>query len=172
MATPYVSGLAALLYAKYPAAQAEHVAAAIMAGADDLGMPGPDPHYGAGRINAWRALQGVDLSGADTVAGEGIDPDLRGLPGTAGARPRRSGEMAPIDAARAPFRAGELIVRLRGTPAAAGLAASQVLQASRAPGVYLIRVPPGQELAQARALRAEGRVLDAQPNYILSAAGG
>jgi hypothetical protein len=76
---------------------------------------------------------------------------------------------APPDTARASFRPGELLVRLRGTPAAAGLAASDVLRASRAPGVYLIRVPVGQELARARALRAQGRVLDAQPNYLFSA---
>jgi hypothetical protein len=63
-------------------------------------------------------------------------------------------------------------VQLRGTPAKAGIAASEVLQASRAPGVYLIRVPVGQELARARALRAQGRVLDAHPNYVVSAAGG
>jgi subtilisin family serine protease len=159
MATPFASGLAALIYAKHPTASPDAVAAAIMAGADDLGPAGWDPYYGAGRIHAARALSIVDLS---AVA------DLRGFEGTAGSQPRRSEE---IDAARAPFRPGELIVRLKGTPAAAGLAASEVLQASRAPGVYLIRVPVGQELARARALRAQGGVLDVQPNYILSAAG-
>lgn len=172
MATPFVSGLAALLYARYPEVEGEDVAEAIMVGADDLGTPEWDPYYGAGRINAVSALYSVDLLGADAAVGGSTD--LRGSPGTAGSQPWRSGESeaAPIDAAPAPFRPGELIVQLRGTPAEAGIAASEVLQESRAPGVYLIRVPAGQELARARALRAQGRVLDAHPNYILSAAGG
>jgi len=158
MATPFVSGLAALVWAKYPTAEPEDVAAAIRAGADDLGTPGWAPYYGAGRINAARALYSVDLSGAGAAAAQpGVDVV--------------AAEAAPVDPARGSFRPGELIVRLRGTPAAAGLAASEVLQASRAPGVYLIRVPVGRELARARALVAQGRVLDAQPNYILSAVG-
>ncbi len=157
MATPFVSGLAALVYAKHPTAEPEDVAAAIMAGADDLGAPGWDPHYGAGRTHAARALHSVDLSSSSAAAA----PFSSDGPAV---------QAAPVDAPHAPFRPGELIVRLRGTPAAAELAASEVLQAGRAPGVYLVRVPVGQELAQARVLRALGHVLDAQPNYILSAA--
>jgi len=159
MATPFVSGLAALVWAKYPAIEGEDVASAIMDGADDLGAAGWDPYYGAGRLNAARALYSVDLSSAGAAAAEMSGDGV-------------AAETASADTARAPYRPGELIVRLPGTPAAAGLAASDVLQGSRAPGVYLIRVPAGQELARAHALRAQGRVLDAQPNYVLSAAGG
>jgi len=156
MATPFVSGLAALVWASYPTAEWEDVASAIMGGADDLGTPGWDPYYGAGRIYAPSTFYSINLVGAGTAS--------TGIPPLAAA--------APDGAARAPFRPGELIVRLPGTPAAAGLAASDVLQASQAPGVYLIRVPAGQELTQARAFRAQGHVLDVQPNYVLSAAGG
>ena len=159
MATPFVSGLAALVWAKYPAIEGEDVASAIMDGADDLGAAGWDPYYGAGRIDAARALYSVDLSSAGAAAAEMSGDGV-------------AAETASADTARAPYRPGELIVRLPGAPAAAGLAASDVLQGSRAPGVYLIRVPAGQELARAHALRAQRRVLDAQPNYVLSAAGG
>jgi subtilisin family serine protease len=162
MATPFVSGLAALVRAKYPSLGWQDVAAAIENGADDLGAPGWDPYYGAGRINAPAALSSAGLL-HDNVS----DPNAKSAPTPV---PQQSSGQTPVDAARAPFLPGELIVRLRGTPAAVGLAASDVLQASRAPGVYLIRVPPGQERARARALRAQGRVLDAQPNYLLSAA--
>lgn len=157
MATPFVSGLAALVWAKYPAVEWDDVAAAIMDGADDLGTAGWDPYYGAGRIDAARALYSVDLSGAGGAAAEMSGAGV-------------AAEFATVETTRAPYRSGELIVRLPGTPSAAGLAASEVLQAGRAPGVYLIRVPVGQELAQARSLVAQGRVLDAQPNYVLSAA--
>jgi subtilisin family serine protease len=159
MATPFVSGLAALVRAKYPSIGWEGSTTAIENGADDLGEPGWDPDYGAGRVNATGALYSAGLLQAGVA-----DPDQKSPPVA-----EELGGNAPPDAARASFRPGELLVRLRGTPAAAGLAASDVLRASRAPGVYLIRVPVGQELARARALRAQGRVLDAQPNYLFSA---
>jgi subtilisin family serine protease len=58
MAAPHVSGVAALIIGKNggemsPAA----VIAALRASADDLGKPGNDDHYGAGRVNARRAVQ-------------------------------------------------------------------------------------------------------------------
>jgi len=161
MATPFVSGVAALVRARYPSLGWEEVATAIENGAEDLGAPGWDPYYGAGRLEAPGALASAGLLRAGVA-----DPDARSAPAPA---PQETGERAPLDATRAPYRPGELLVRLRGTPAAAGLAASDVLRASRAPGVYLIRVPAGQEHAWARMLRAQGRVLDAQPNYVFSA---
>lgn len=58
MATPQVAGLAALLWATgmHDAAQ---IRARIISTADDLGAPGQDPQFGAGRINIYRALTGV-----------------------------------------------------------------------------------------------------------------
>lgn len=50
MAAPHVSGLAALLYAE-GVRQPSQVRNRLMRGADDLGQPGRDPFYGAGRIN-------------------------------------------------------------------------------------------------------------------------
>jgi subtilisin family serine protease len=56
MATPLVSGLAALLYAHYPAYDNEQVAWAILAHAVDLGVAGRDPDCGWGRIHAYRSV--------------------------------------------------------------------------------------------------------------------
>jgi subtilisin family serine protease len=162
MATPFVSGVAALVRAWYPSLGWEETATAIENGAEDLGAPGWDPYYGAGRLEAPGALASAGLLQAGVA-----DPNAKSAPVPA---PQEASQRASLDTARAPYRPGELLVRLQGTPSAAGLAASDVLRSSRAPGVYLIRVPAGQELAQAHALRAQSRVLDAQPNYLLSAA--
>jgi len=58
MAAPHVAGVAALIIEKsggfmHPA----WVLAALRASADDLGKPGNDAFYGAGRVNALRAVQ-------------------------------------------------------------------------------------------------------------------
>ena len=57
MATPEVAGLAALLWATgmHDAAQ---IRQRLIDTADDLGAPGWDPIFGAGRINAYRAITG------------------------------------------------------------------------------------------------------------------
>ncbi|MFL5380952.1 MAG: S8 family serine peptidase [Longimicrobiaceae bacterium] len=57
MAAPQVAGLAALLWATgmHNAAQ---IRQRLMDTADDLGTPGWDPYFGAGRINAYRAITG------------------------------------------------------------------------------------------------------------------
>jgi lantibiotic leader peptide-processing serine protease len=56
MATPHVSGVAALILAQSPNIPAKALRNKIIAGADDLGAPGRDPHYGYGRVNAYRSL--------------------------------------------------------------------------------------------------------------------
>lgn len=58
MATPHVSGVAALIIGKnggsmHPA----QVEAALRASADDLGKPGNDDFYGSGRVNAYNAVK-------------------------------------------------------------------------------------------------------------------
>jgi thermitase len=65
MATPYVAGLAALVWSVSPGLNLAQVRAAIESSADDLqvppgyGQPGKDDYTGYGRINAWRALDGL-----------------------------------------------------------------------------------------------------------------
>lgn len=56
MAAPHVSGLAALLLAKYPYFSNEDVRAAIRQSAVDLGTPGFDTSFGYGRIDASAAI--------------------------------------------------------------------------------------------------------------------
>jgi subtilase family protein len=58
-ATAYVSGIAALLLERDPSMDAAMVARLIAAGADDLGAPGRDDNFGAGRVNALAALKSV-----------------------------------------------------------------------------------------------------------------
>ena len=56
MATPHVSGLAALVVDQIGHGKPALVRARILQSADDLGLPGADPYYGSGRINVARAL--------------------------------------------------------------------------------------------------------------------
>ncbi len=61
MAAPYVSGLAALILSVNPDLHPEEVQGIICSSADDKGTPGYDDEYGAGRINAGRALQYMQM---------------------------------------------------------------------------------------------------------------
>ncbi|HLM68746.1 MAG TPA: S8 family serine peptidase, partial [Longimicrobium sp.] len=61
MATPQVAGLAALLFSQ-GVGDDEAVLARIKATADDLGAPGEDGMFGAGRINVCRALNPAQLT--------------------------------------------------------------------------------------------------------------
>jgi subtilisin family serine protease len=54
-ATPHVSGLAALMVQRY-GRNPSQIKNAIRQSADDLGQPGNDPYFGAGRINVARAV--------------------------------------------------------------------------------------------------------------------
>lgn len=57
MASPAVAGVAALIVGKNPSLKPAQVEAILRASADDLGKPGNDDYYGAGRVNAGRAVQ-------------------------------------------------------------------------------------------------------------------
>jgi subtilisin family serine protease len=93
MATPHVAGVAALVFSRYPSETADHVRTRLTAGASDLGAAGRDDYYGSGRLDALKALLGVDAvapavpSGLTAVSGDpGIavswsantEPDLWG----------------------------------------------------------------------------------------------
>ena len=56
MATPHVSGVAALIKAASPMLPVSALKNRIIEYSDDLGAAGLDPYYGYGRINAWRSL--------------------------------------------------------------------------------------------------------------------
>ena len=53
---PHVTGLVAQLIAKYGKGQPSQIKQLLLNGVDDLGAPGKDPFYGAGRINVAKAL--------------------------------------------------------------------------------------------------------------------
>lgn len=57
MATPAVSGVAALIIGKYGRVGPAEVERRLRQSADDLGKPGNDDFYGGGRVNAFRATQ-------------------------------------------------------------------------------------------------------------------
>jgi subtilisin family serine protease len=66
-ATPYVAGLAALVWSANLALTPDEVQNAIQSNADDIGDPGWDQNYGYGRINAWATLAAVGLPAAPTL---------------------------------------------------------------------------------------------------------
>lgn len=78
MATPQVTGLAALLWAT-----GLHDAAAIrqriMDTSDDLGAPGRDPIFGAGRINVYRAITGNSTKAPPVVNPGGTYTGAKGV---------------------------------------------------------------------------------------------
>src|SRR3989441_5811954 len=57
MASPAVSGVAALIIGKFGRIGAAAVVRRLRQSADDLGKPGNDDFYGGGRVNALRAVQ-------------------------------------------------------------------------------------------------------------------
>jgi subtilisin family serine protease len=60
MATPHVSGVAALLWSAYPSLSNLQIRDAMTTTALDLGEPGRDIAYGFGLVQAWDALQYLD----------------------------------------------------------------------------------------------------------------
>jgi subtilisin family serine protease len=56
-AAAHVSGIIALMIERDPALTADAARRALTATADDLGPPGPDDQYGAGRANAFAAVR-------------------------------------------------------------------------------------------------------------------
>ena len=61
MATPYVAGLAALIWSEYPGYTNDQVEGRVEMTAVDRGTPGWDQYYGHGRIDAHAALCTPDL---------------------------------------------------------------------------------------------------------------
>jgi len=59
MACPHVTGLAALIWSRFPNATRDWVAVRLKTTTDDLGEPGFDINYGYGRINARKATESL-----------------------------------------------------------------------------------------------------------------
>jgi subtilisin family serine protease len=60
MATPYVSGLAALILSMNSGLSNDEVTMILTSSTDDLGTPGKDSVFGYGRINAYKAIELAD----------------------------------------------------------------------------------------------------------------
>ncbi|HEX6292277.1 MAG TPA: S8 family peptidase [Herpetosiphonaceae bacterium] len=67
MAAPYVAGLAGLILSINPNLDVNAVRSILTGTVDDLGNPGADWQYGAGRINAARAVSSVRMPQFDPV---------------------------------------------------------------------------------------------------------
>jgi subtilisin family serine protease len=63
MAAPHVSGAVAVLRSINPALTVEEIETALLLGAVDLGAPGPDDAFGAGRLDLYQSAQ-IVLGGA------------------------------------------------------------------------------------------------------------
>jgi len=158
MATPHVSGLAALVLARYPTYTPEQVASAILDNAVDLGSSGWDQYYGCGRIDAYQSV----LQGARST-----EPlCLQGI--TVWAQEEEQEDTV----ADAPFAPGEVIVRFGAAPiTAASLASQYATAAEHLPTLdaWRLHVPVGQERAVLARLRDNPDVLYAELNYLVSA---
>ncbi|MEO5931714.1 MAG: S8 family serine peptidase [Candidatus Kapaibacterium sp.] len=75
--SPYVAATAALLLSLHPTWSPDEVRAAIELSADDRGTPGWDVKYGAGRLNARRALE-MPGPPSVTILSPATDLGLRG----------------------------------------------------------------------------------------------
>lgn len=71
MATPHVTGLVALMYAIKPGITPNEVKSILESTAVDLGPPGRDNDFGAGRINAEAAVKAITGSGGGGGGGGG-----------------------------------------------------------------------------------------------------
>jgi len=80
-AAPHVAGLAGLLLSINPDLDAQTLRRIILETADDLGPPGHDWEYGAGRINAGRAVAAVRRPAFDPVP-DPQRPDVAYFPET------------------------------------------------------------------------------------------
>jgi subtilisin family serine protease len=155
MATPHVSGLAALLVARYPTYSPDQVASAILDNALDLETPGWDEHSGCGRIDASGALSNGALA-AEPVCLDGVVSWAQ------------TGQHPITDA---PFAAGEIVVRFRPHAAATSLPRGYRANAEFLPslGAWRLRVSVGQERTILARLRADPEVLHADLNYLVFA---
>jgi len=149
MATPMVSGLAALLWTHCPGSTSSQIAQTIADGAVDLGAAGWDSYYGWGRIDASSMTCSVSTTATSLAAA--AEPSVT--------------EQASL----ASFRPGEVIVSLERGTSLQSLGRWQVLDVNRRGTSYLIHVPVGSELAAVRQLLAREGVRYAHLNHVLHA---
>ncbi len=156
MATPHVSGVAALLWSRYPQLSAIQVAAILRGSAQDFGDPGYDQAYGWGRLDAAAAMElAPRVLSATSQSLQTVEPPQ------APAQPNLEGSDEPSH-----FRPGYLLVRAEpdvvaqarasvlGEVVAQSLSIEELL-----PGWSLVQVPEGQEVAIRARLAGQPGVL-------------
>lgn len=79
MATPHVSGVAALIWSKYPGATNKQVRDALTSTAEDLGAAGRDNSYGFGLIRAKAALDALAALNPGSGSGDTTPPVISGV---------------------------------------------------------------------------------------------
>ncbi len=80
LAAPLVAGLAALIISARPALTSSGVGYFIRISADDLGAGGPDPIYGSGRVNAYKAMLFIVNGNASAFTPETSQPKAYAFP--------------------------------------------------------------------------------------------
>lgn len=82
MATPHVSGVAALIWSKYPGATPAQVRQALTTTAADLGAPGRDTSYGYGLVQAKAALDALAAQNPGSGSTDTTAPVISSVVGT------------------------------------------------------------------------------------------
>ncbi len=145
MATPHVSGLAALILSLNPDLTPDQVRALIEQNADDLGTAGWDPYFGYGRINARRALAQT-ASNPNPQPSPTPGPPLTEWPAgcrdllangdfEAGAVPWQVSEAASIDVSR--HYSGTYAAHFPGGPSSRGILTQTLTLPAAATGATL-----------------------------------
>jgi subtilisin family serine protease len=149
-ATPHVAGVAALLVSLGVRGQA--AVQRILATARDVGLPGPDPVYGAGIVDARAAVAGLGRPAAGGPGGGSGSGG--GVFGGAGSAARIS--LARVQRIRTVLRRG---IRVRCTAAGAGRCRVRVYRAGKriAAGSHALRA--GRAVTVVARLTARGRAL-------------
>ena len=156
MATPHVSGLAALVLTKYGQYDAEQVASAILDNATDLGADGWDSTFGCGLIDAYAAIKNGAQADSPLCLPTLESWEVKSLE-------------APVGV-EAPFVEGELLV----TPAFGARSLNlleqygDVVEYLSGVGAWRLQVPAGEELSVLMELAADPMVSGAELNYVLS----
>ena len=99
MATPYVSGVAAVIKGQWPQLTSSQIASIIFQTTDDIGAVGIDPVYGRGAVDITKAMGPV---GQAIVATGGYLPGVTGAPGTGGSGTTHSASTVPLTGVATP----------------------------------------------------------------------
>ncbi|HEY8655296.1 MAG TPA: S8 family serine peptidase [Candidatus Limnocylindria bacterium] len=102
-AAPLVAGIAALVLGREPGLTVPQIIDRLKTTADDLGVPGTDPVFGAGRVNALRATTAPTLSGAVTY---GATYDASAVPSRATAGTPFTATIGVTNRSSFPWNAG------------------------------------------------------------------